>query len=87
MDNARLDLWSWCSWLLFGWCIFHFIIQLIFEIHACCYARQNYERKNSRNTKFCLTNFVLFLAVDEADYYPEKHPDQRLKRERVPVNN
>ncbi|CAF2996447.1 unnamed protein product [Rotaria sp. Silwood2] len=43
MDNHRLDLWTWCSWLLFGWCIFHFIIQLIFEIHACCYARQEYE--------------------------------------------
>ncbi len=45
MDNARLDLWTWCSWLLFGWCIFHFIVQLIFEIHACCYARQDYERE------------------------------------------
>ena len=45
MDNRRLDLWTWCSWLLFGWCIFHFIVQLIFEIHACCYARQDYERK------------------------------------------
>ena len=45
MDNRRLDLWNWCSWLLFGWCIFHFIVQLIFEIHACCYARQDYERK------------------------------------------
>ena len=45
MDNRRLDLWTWCSWLLFGWCIFHFIVQLIFEIHACCYARQEYERK------------------------------------------
>jgi hypothetical protein len=44
MDNRRLDLWTWCSWLLFGWCIFHFIVQLIFEIHACCYARQEYER-------------------------------------------
>lgn len=45
MDNRRLDLWTWCSWLLFGWCIFHFIVQLIFEIHACCYARQEYDRK------------------------------------------
>jgi hypothetical protein len=45
MDNRRLDLWTWCSWLLFGWCIFHFIVQLIFEIHACCYARQEYESK------------------------------------------
>jgi hypothetical protein len=45
MDNRRLDLWTWCSWLLFGWCIFHFIVQLIFEIHACCYARQDYERE------------------------------------------
>lgn len=45
MDNRRLDLWTWCSWLLFGWCIFHFIIQLIFEIHACCCAKQDYERK------------------------------------------
>ncbi|CAF3371041.1 unnamed protein product [Rotaria socialis] len=44
MDNRRLDLWTWCSWLLFGWCIFHFIVQLIFEIHACCHARQDYER-------------------------------------------
>ncbi|CAF0897527.1 unnamed protein product [Rotaria sordida] len=42
MDNRRLDLWTWCSWLLFGWCIFHFIVQLIFEIHACCYARREY---------------------------------------------
>ncbi|CAF4729236.1 unnamed protein product [Rotaria sp. Silwood1] len=43
MDNRRLDLWTWCSWLLFGWCIFHFIVQLIFEIHACCYVRREYE--------------------------------------------
>jgi len=67
MDNRRLDLWTWCSWLLFGWCIFHFIVQLIFEIHACCYARQDYER------------------FEDADYYPEKNPDHRIKRERVPV--
>lgn len=66
MDNARLDLWSWCSWLLFGWCIFHFIVQLIFEIHACCYGRQDYER------------------FEDASYYQEKHPDQRVRRERVP---
>ena len=45
MDNRRLDLWTWCSWLLFGWCIFHTIVQLIFEIHACCNAREEYERK------------------------------------------
>jgi hypothetical protein len=45
MDNRRLDLWTWCSWVLFGWCIFHFIVQLIFEIHACCNARQEYERE------------------------------------------
>ncbi|CAF3555241.1 unnamed protein product [Rotaria socialis] len=44
MDNRRLDLWTWCSWLLFAWCIFHFIVQLIFEIHACCHARQEYDR-------------------------------------------
>ncbi|CAF1094588.1 unnamed protein product [Adineta steineri] len=66
MDNRRLDLWTWCSWLLFGWCIFHFIVQLIFEIHACCYARQEYER------------------FEDGDYYPEKNPDSRLRRERVP---
>ncbi|UJR14214.1 hypothetical protein I4U23_001207 [Adineta vaga] len=66
MDNRRLDLWTWCSWLLFGWCIFHFIVQLIFEIHACCCARQDYER------------------FEDADYYPEKHPDQRARQERVP---
>lgn len=44
MDNRRLDLWTWCSWLLFGWCIFHTVVQLIFEIHACCNAREEYER-------------------------------------------
>lgn len=66
MDNRRLDLWNWCSWLLFGWCIFHFIVQLIFEIHACCYARQDYER------------------FEDGEYYPEKHPDHRLRREPVP---
>ncbi|CAF1083425.1 unnamed protein product [Adineta steineri] len=66
MDNRRLDLWTWCSWLLFGWCIFHFIVQLIFEIHACCCGRQDYER------------------FEDADYYSEKHPDHRARRERVP---
>ncbi|CAF0914470.1 unnamed protein product [Adineta ricciae] len=66
MDNRRLDLWTWCSWLLFGWCIFHFIVQLIFEIHACCYARQEYER------------------FEDGEYYSEKNPDQRIRRERAP---
>ncbi|CAF1353048.1 unnamed protein product [Rotaria sp. Silwood1] len=66
MDNRRLDLWTWCSWLLFGWCIFHFIVQLIFEIHACCYAREDYER------------------FEDADYYPEKNLDRRIRRERIP---
>jgi hypothetical protein len=36
MDNRRLDLLTWCSWLLFGWCIFHFNFQLIFEINSFC---------------------------------------------------
>lgn len=44
MDIPRLDLWTWCSWLLFAWCIFHFIVQLIFEIAACCRAREEYHR-------------------------------------------
>lgn len=44
MDIPRLDLWAWCSWLLFAWCIFHFIVQLIFEIAACCRAREEYQR-------------------------------------------
>jgi len=82
MDNRRLDLWTWCSWLLFGWCIFHFIIQLIFEIHACCCARQDYERK------FILKIYKYIcgsLGFEDADYYPEKHPDHRVRQERVPV--
>lgn len=86
MDNRRLDLWTWCSWLLFGWCIFHFIVQLIFEIHACCYARQDYERtlNTSLTTLQRLDNLCL-LGFEDADYYPEKNPDPRLRRERVPV--
>lgn len=44
MDIPRLDLWTWCSWVLFAWCIFHFIVQLIFEIAACCRAREEYQR-------------------------------------------
>lgn len=83
MDNRRLDLWTWCSWLLFGWCIFHFIVQLIFEIHACCYARQDYERKNDGIEE--KNHEMSILGFEDTDYYPEKHPDQRLRRERIPV--
>lgn len=25
------------------------------------------------------------LGFEDTDYYPEKHPDQRLRRERIPV--
>ena len=85
MDNRRLDLWTWCSWLLFGWCIFHFIVQLIFEIHACCYARQDYERE-SPTPRFEPT-FEPRLGFEDADYYPEKNPDPRVRRERVPVRH
>lgn len=84
MDNRRLDLWNWCSWLLFGWCIFHFIVQLIFEIHACCYARQDYERKREMRSNSEVLNGDI-LGFEDAEYYPEKYPDQRLRPERIPV--
>ncbi|CAF0784716.1 unnamed protein product [Didymodactylos carnosus] len=44
MDNRRLDLWNWCSWLLLAWCIFHMIVEIILEIHYCCTIKKNYER-------------------------------------------
>ncbi len=80
----RLDLWTWCSWLLFGWCIFHFIVQLIFEIHACCYARQDYERQFDRPSEVLNVFCLGILGFEDADY-PEKNPDQRARRERIPV--
>ena len=31
--------------------------------------------------------FGIFLGFEDADYYPEKNPDHRLRRERIPVRD
>jgi hypothetical protein len=37
---------------------------------------------------FCITNdgYLHILGFEDADYYPEKNPDHRVRRERVPVS-
>ena len=58
---------------------------MIFEIHACCYARQEYNRKGNSTNEVGECRNCVVVGFEDRDYYPEKNADGRVRRESVPV--
>ena len=89
MDLNKSDLPNWCAWLLFGWVIFHIVVEIILEVHYCCTFYQLQGSKSNVRVHYLEPSTPTFIhrltRLDFSEYNEVDKNKIPIKKKNPPV--